>query len=388
MISDGLRRSLARYSFCFAKERAAAADGAGFVCSPLGAWLLVALLAPAAADPDHTIEQAVLGLSAEEAARLAGSLLQEDGGDYLAALGVWSNPELAEPWARLLPAGAVQGRVPELPASLDAWAAETSRGLIEQFPAADDAVRSPFVFASAVSARTTWVEPFEQQQVVWLDEEILGLGRTLNGEETGGVARTTTGEYGYADIAATDGSRVLLVIGEKDEPAEQVLAAAHQIESVLSGDDVSGAALFTVEDVEGDGHSWQLTEHAWSQSTSVATIAFELHSNHDLEQAVGIAELRELKLPGLFASGEPGQVIAAKQAAMARFHSQGFEAAAVTSMMVAMAAPGGFDKRSLHLSFSRPFAFLARDHNNLPWFAGWVVEPADEPEPQPDDFWG
>jgi hypothetical protein len=385
--SDSLRRSLARYSFRFAQERAAAADGAGFVCSPLGAWLLVALIAPTAADPERTIE-GVLGLSAEEAARLAGELLREDSGDYLPALGVWSNHVLAQAWTQLLPDGAVQGHVPELPASLDVWAAAASRGLIERFPAAEDAVRSPFVFASAVSARTTWVEPFEQQQVVWLDEELLGLGRTLNDREQGGVARTAAGEYGYADIAANDGSRVLLVIGAEHEPAEQVLAAAHQIESALAGDEASGVALFTVDDVEGDGHSWQLTEHAWSQSTAVSTVAFELHSDHDLEQAAGIAELRQLQLPGLFASGEPGEVIAAKQAAMARFHSQGFEAAAVTSMMVAMAAPGGFDKRSLHLTFSRPFAFLARDRNSLPWFAGWVVEPADEPEPQPDDFWG
>jgi hypothetical protein len=96
--------------------------------------------------------------------------------------------------------------------------------------------------------------------------------------------------------------------------------------------------------------------------------------------------------------------LAARQAAVASYTREGFEAAAVTRMVVAMS---GRDvvRRTLTLRFNRPYAAVAvavppagppgvdGTHQEastaptgfvLPVFSAWVAEPTETPTPPPD----
>ena len=92
-----------------------------------GLWLLLARLAPIASDTHRTRLVEVLGVSCDDAAALAAELLAAPHPTVATALGAWSR----------VPIKAGLPVVPhELPdqAGLDRWAAEHTRGLIEQFP--------------------------------------------------------------------------------------------------------------------------------------------------------------------------------------------------------------------------------------------------------------
>ena len=375
-VSSSLRASLDAYSRSFVEALEGSLAGGG-VCSPLGAWLLLALLAPAVGAGSEELA-AQLGLPAEEAALRARALLESDQGDYLAALAVWSNVELRSDWLDRLPAGASRGAVP-VASGLDKWATEATRGLIESYPNAEQAAEEEILLATALSARTLWKSPFDQGEVLWGVKRVDGLYRDCLESlgERAGVARVSGSELAFADIVAEDESRVLLVIGEEGVGPAAVLAAAHEIAATLDG--AGTAELLGRDDLPvGRGHSWELREDASSWAcTEITTVPFELSSSHRLEQAPGFKELSTTSLSGLTASGH-AEPVSAQQAAVARFHSKGFEAAALTSMLVASASMG-YDQRLLSLSFSRPFGFVARDRDGLPWFAGWVNEPAAEP---------
>ena len=89
--------------------------------------------------------------------------------------------------------------------------------------------------------------------------------------------------------------------------------------------------------------------------------------------------------PGI--SGDPLVIGSGSQAAMARFHAEGFEAAAVTAFGMAGAAmlPRPLHRiRIINLCFDRPFGFLAVQRSSrLVLAAGWVADPlAHTPEPE------
>ena len=92
-----LRAALTTYSRSFSAATAGAPDQS-YVCSPLGAWLILALVAPS--NPEAARAPA---LAPESAAKLARELVDSAHGDYQAAFAAWSNDPLAKSWVKRLP---------------------------------------------------------------------------------------------------------------------------------------------------------------------------------------------------------------------------------------------------------------------------------------------
>ncbi|MCM0678961.1 hypothetical protein NCC78_30470, partial [Micromonospora phytophila] len=161
-------------------ERLHAAIGAEHhVASPLGAWLLLALCAPAASDRATAEGLAnVLGTDPDTAAETARALLEAPHPLVPSATAVWHRPEWdtggLTGWRDALPTTTDMGVLPDQ-AGLDAWAREHTLGLIERFPLR---VRPDVVLAlaSALATRISWADPFEVA-----DADALGAGSAWTG---------------------------------------------------------------------------------------------------------------------------------------------------------------------------------------------------------------
>src|SRR6185503_20926235 len=151
--TDALADALAAYAGRFH----AAVGPRHHVASPLGAWLLLALVAAAdeaggPADPTHTAaadagpttgaeaEAAgalaeALGMPTATAARHARELLDHPHPAIAAATAAWTRdaPPAAARWLAALPASVERGPVPSQDAA-DAWARRHTLDMIDRFP--------------------------------------------------------------------------------------------------------------------------------------------------------------------------------------------------------------------------------------------------------------
>src|SRR5262245_33048707 len=151
---------IARYAERF---NAAFADGVHAVTSPLGAWLLLALVAPAAEGEERSRVEDVLGTTADDAFVRAGELLVTPHPAVGLASGLWARRELLttayDRFAASLPEVVSRGGVPTQH-ELDIWASANSRGLIETFPITiqDD---TAIVLADALATDVKWDASFD-----------------------------------------------------------------------------------------------------------------------------------------------------------------------------------------------------------------------------------
>ncbi|MGK5523163.1 hypothetical protein ACSNN9_27915, partial [Micromonospora sp. URMC 107] len=158
-MTTDIRTPLARYA-----DRLHAVIGDGHhVASPLGAWLLLALAAPAAAGPTRATLEEVLGVDVDTAATAAGALLAAPHPLVPSATALWHRPGVEtaglDGWRAGLPGSTATGALPDQ-AGLDAWAREHTLGLIEAFPLTVTP-QVLLVLASALATRVSWVDPFE-----------------------------------------------------------------------------------------------------------------------------------------------------------------------------------------------------------------------------------
>ncbi|MEV5968183.1 serpin family protein [Kribbella sp. NPDC051952] len=355
------------------------------VVSGLGLWPLLAILATAADEPGRAELAAAAGLPAEQGSVQAQALVAaiEGSADLHAALGVWVNEnlKLAESFDSVMPAplvGMLTGRSEVDKPKLDAWAAEHTNDLIRELPIqiTPDVM---LVLASALSLRTTWVQPFTEQirrvhegpwagSWHWLDR----VDDDLDAVRRYGDLTVTT-VRGDADVD------VLLGLGsgeQADVLAGLLDAAARPTEGV------PGSRLLE-EKQSAPGVKIAKTTAAWPD-VKVALPSFKVEAEHDL------LALRELFGLGAVSSnpGERGHFSAisptplavgeAKQKVLARFFATGFEAAAVTAMAMTRAAMVTRQSPRLEVTLDRPFAFAAvLRESRLPIVAGWVATPTE-----------
>ena len=151
---------IARYAERFNAEFA---DGEHAVTSPLGAWLLLALVAPAAEGDVRARLEDGLGTTAEDARERATVLLATPHPAVGLASGLWARRELLttayDRFADSLPEVVARGGVPTQP-ELDEWANRHSFGLIEHFPM-EIREDTAIVLADALATDVEWDEPFE-----------------------------------------------------------------------------------------------------------------------------------------------------------------------------------------------------------------------------------
>jgi hypothetical protein len=386
----------------YARRLHAVAGPRHHVASPLGAWLLLALCAPASTGKTRESLNAALGCDGADAAEIAAGLLAAPHPLVPAASAVWhkeiTSGTLAR-WLNGLPPQVETGPL-TTQAALDGWARRHTSGLIERFPITIDP-SVYLVIATALATRVSWERPFDLAPASALGPSspwAAELSQVLRTPEGPGhqqfvAASRTAGDVAVHAALAQDGLLVASVAAGPDVPGADVLAAACELAPALAtGARVARRSLFDLP--LGDGPLWAISERtapvrsgaAREERCTAVLPAWTASTSLDLgDPSLGFAAAAHALAPG-----DPWQ---ARQAAMARYSRTGFEAAAVSGMAVAMAmrVPRTGLVRTAELRFGHPYAVVAvtvdtsGDAGRGPWhglpvFSAWVADPEDAGE--------
>ncbi|MGB2569968.1 hypothetical protein ACPFP2_16165 [Micromonospora citrea] len=402
-----LHAPLARY----AARLHAGIGGRHHVASPLGAWLLLALAAPAATGGLRDELDDVLGMDATTAAGLAAALLDAPHPLVASATALWHRPGTdsagLDGWRAGLPRTTATGPLPDQ-AGLDAWAREHTLGMIDRFPLAASP-RVLVMLAGALATRISWADPFDLAPGAALGGAgpwARRLDRVLRAPQHGHrawIAATAAGDVAVhaASAAPRDGAG-LVVLSVAADPAVDpgdVLAAAHEVSGAALDGDGPPADRRSLFDLPlGAGPAWTLREEqvpVWSRDGreerhEAVLPCWSARDEHELtDPALGFGTAARA-LGGLLGAADPG--VEARQAVLARYGRYGFEAAAVTGTAVLSSLPPDGVRRTAELRFDHPYAVVAvatdRRGGTGPWhgvpvFSAWVAEPE---EPAADDL--
>lgn len=358
------------------------------VGSALGAWLVLALAAPAATEPARDELERILGMTADEATAKATELLAEPPQAVAAAVALWTqqtppNPALVA-WQDGLSPAVERGPIPSQEAA-NAWTVERTLGLIHTFPL-EMSPNVVLMLASVLATRVSWTVPFE---TVPADElgGAWGVERVLRSPERRHPALIAVdpeaGEVAVHVAESAEGLDVLSVIAAPDAHPATVLAAAHRVAIGWATGTLVQRSLFELP--LGIGHAWTLTEapvrtRAGREEVCQALLpAWSATSHHELlrDPATGFS-VAGRALAGLL--GPHATDVDARQAAMARYTRTGFEAAAVTALMVPTSLPPEGLRRTALLRFDRPYAVVATARQDggpwhgVPVFSAWIAE--------------
>jgi hypothetical protein len=383
------------------------------VASPLGAWLLLALVARAAT-PGHDQDLTeALGMDPREAADVADALLKQPHSMVRAASAVWYDPGtdvtgLAGWWAALPPAttfGPLPGR-----AQLDRWVREHSLGLIDSLPVTSS--RAMVTLASVLATKVSWREPFAVAPAADLGRDTpwaSRLGRVLRTPQRGHrsfiarsehageiivhVASGEPAEDAYHDEpAGGDELRVVSVAAAPGVDPARVLAAAYEIAPACVSDRRPKAQVSLYKLPLGETPLWTIREtevHGATERYSAVLPCWSATSTHDLSRTgPGFPAAAEV-LTGMLGAGR--HTPQARQTAVARYGRYGFEAAAAT--LITSYKSGGLGPllaREAELRFAHPYAVVAvasqpsepgatqtGPWHGVPVFSAWVSEPED-----------
>jgi hypothetical protein len=363
------------------------------VASPLGAWLVLALCAAADTDAPKDDLAEALGMEADAAVRTAAALLETPHPLVAAAAAIWQRLADAKADFSGLPPTVETGPLPDQ-AALDAWAREHTFGLIETFPLQLDP-DTVLILASALATRVSWDEPFDLVPAArlgaspWADLVTQVLHTPRRGGHDQHIVRTQrSGDVAVHTARARDGLLVTSVIADAGVPAEQVIATAYEI--VAAG----GAGRLSLFDLPlGETPLWTIVEEpaqtsspdGREESCTAVLPTWSARSDLDLGDpslgfpAAALVLAQALRLTEF--------AFVAKQAAVAKYTRVGFEAAAVTAMMMMAAGVPMFRdgvRRTAELRFGHPYAVVATAHDpgspwhHVPVFSAWVATP-DEP---------
>ncbi|HEV2637088.1 MAG TPA: serpin family protein [Actinocrinis sp.] len=358
-----------------------------------GVWPLLALLADGANKPGRGELAAALGVDPPDAVAAAHEILAVLGSSEAvsAALGVWARADLPlhRAWLDRIPAGTAAALEPDLAAAqqkLDAWARLHTGGLIGQMPirlTPEDLL----VLASALLVRTEWVEQFSPDRMSgnddgpWHSRAFDSLRRTTRDLSRVKVARTAAGELTAAYVSGTHEIDVVLVLGEPDASAGEVLEHGVRL---VAGEyrTVPGTAF--AEDAPGPGITRSTVEAGTpGNRLRLELPAFSVSCTSDLLQTPEVFGLKAVTdagrghFPGV--SPRPLAVSRAVQDITAAFTATGFEASAVTAFSMVAGARMPKTPHSVletALVLDRPFGFIAVHRTSeLVLVAGWVQNP-------------
>jgi hypothetical protein len=374
----------------YAGRFVALGGGTHHVGSPLGAWLVLALAAPAATGSLAEQLTDSLGTDPDSACRMATGVLNRRHPAVSAAAAAWALQGLTglDGWRAGLPATVTTGPIPT-PDEANTWARDNTLGLIERFPV--DVTQVAIVLASALATRVTWLTPFETTDATelhgpWGRQLSRVLRTPRHGPHHTYITDTVRAGRVAVHSAIANGLDVISVLAEPEVAPAEVLAAAHDI--CLARARNNAVSLFDLP--LGDHPLWTITEVQAS------------HGGQHLEALLpawhAVTEHKLLSVPslGFQAAGQGLQRLAdlgvgrieAAQNAVARYSRRGFEAAAITAVAVTTSArrpppPGPY--RTATVRFAHPYAVVAMTDgqadddpwHGLPVFAAWISDPDD-----------
>jgi hypothetical protein len=352
-----------------------------YIASPLGSWLVLAILAAAADFTGYPQEkeqvEKLLGLSFDEASEAVKIVLALDGMEN--GVGVWFKesyvsqkaPRVASWVNENLLTSASKG----IPTQewLDNWTSELTHDLINKFPleVTEDLF---FLVATVLYTRFNWAEPFEltttEQGNVWDVKNLLTEDKasvTFYDTKDGLVAV----HYKYS----SEGQLVISAVAEKEIDELTLLAYAH-----AAG---AGELSSQVYPIELAGRSSKIIEveevQAYHDSLSVVLPAWESENTLDLtDPALGFDAVYRTLSDGIPPSDIPS--FDAKQSTAAKYGRIGFEGAAVTAfgLRAATGMPHLRSAVNIKVNFSQPYAVVCMIQR-IPVFSG-IIRVAVEPE--------
>jgi hypothetical protein len=402
----GLAAPLAGY----AGRLHAVAGARHHVASPLGAWLLLALCAPASEGDARRSLNATLGTETGDAREFASALLASPHPLVPLAAGVWHHEyagrERLSRWLAGLPPEVESGPLVSQ-AELDAWARRHTSGLIDSFPLNDPSIW--LLVATVLATKVSWERPFDLAPAAALGPSSPWAGRLAQvlrtpdgpGHQQFVAATNAAGDVAVHAARARGGLVVASVAADPGVPAADVLAAAYDLAPALAtGGPLSRRSLFDLP--LGDAPQWTISERtetirgagAARQERCTAVLpAWSARSRLDLSAP----RLGFGAAASALSGGDPWQ---AAQSAMARYSRVGFEAAAVSAVGIALAVmtPRQALVRHAELRFGHPYAVVAvtvdppaprsrpagtvsaatgGPWHGLPVFSAWVADPED-----------
>lgn len=347
------------------------------VASPLGSWLLLASIANNLDYTDQSqLKQSIeeqLHMSVEAAAETAQSLIaQYPALNYEAKS--WSTPDLtnvpaAETWANNNKVIPYENSLPTQD-EIDKWVNDASHGLIEKFPVTIDE-DTRLIIANIIYSKLKWrtrfaVAPASGPMADWGVNNVLTA--TLQPTEVT-FHQSDTGDI-YAAMSlkaeAQESVRLVTCLSKDEEPA-RLLELAHNLDSLTVIDTKNEELLKASPD---QYRVKEIRKGTRPVLIEVNTPSWEANSKHNLSKN---RELGYQELANLFATGakEPTNMNAS-QIAVAKFNKEGFEAAALTSIVVSRCAMPSFVEQTVfELNLSKAFAFVSMN-GELPVFSGYI----------------
>lgn len=347
------------------------------VSSPLGSWLLVASVAsgldfssnsPLKAEVENTLH-----MSIEEASNAVKEILEQYRElNYVSK--AWTNPNLTslpavQKWVEANTLIPHEGNIPSQK-SIDEWAATNTNDLIKKFPSEMNEA-TMVVIANIIYSKLAWKTQFKavpanEPMSRWGVENVL----VANATEDVRFVKDTDGNVfaSYQVKAKGDKESVSLVTslsGDNDpKKLMDVIGNIDEMEDLTPDEAVllnCSKDIFRVKEVR----------RGTVPTVIVANVpAWDAESEHSLlkNKALGYQSLFEA-----FGEGADGGFEAqAKQIAVAKFDKDGFEAAALTAMVMARCAmPSLVTQTVYELNFANPFVFVSY-LQKLPVFSGYI----------------
>ncbi|MBC9703611.1 MAG: hypothetical protein H9W81_01045 [Enterococcus sp.] len=353
------------------------------VASPLGAWMLLAYVAVEHPKPSEKLISR-LGCSPAEAKEILAALVEDTPEVIATAVNAWISPNFSFPsiqeWSDAANGiGEVVWRIPTQE-ELDDWTQKNSLGLMETFPL--EIVPDNFVslFATMLATKIDWQKPFDvatdkKMTKVWRQEKFLSEPNT----KTGNVSFYEDETGLYAIHEATNAEETLSVLSvmsvNADTPEEDVLAVARK----AAKEDISNVSYHTLTSTG----SLEITEVNSSKKHDTFVTLLPAWKTDNLYK---IGESETLAFDDVADRfNDFDMYMAAVQVAVAEYNRTGFEAAALTTMLIGMRSAIAMSlRKNIVVRFDHPYAVAAvvrgGTWDNLTVFDGWVSESVEVKE--------
>lgn len=350
------------------------------VGSPLGSWLLLASIASNLDFSNNAtlkeLTENSLHMKTEEAENAVKELLANYPAlNYVAQ--AWTVPDLSalpavQKWVEANTLIPYEGKIPSQE-QVDEWASTNTNDLIKEFPAQmNDATM--LVIANIIYSKLAWRTKF---RAVPAQEAMKGWGveNVLNVVATHDILFCKNADndiFAIYEVKAfgeyKESVRLVTCLSKEVKATElmEALTSVGALESILPNDE-SLLALST------DMYRVKEVKQGTSRIVVEANVpAWDASSEHALMES---AELGYQHLAEAFREGSDGSFsVEAKQVAVAKFDKDGFEAAALTTMMMSRSAmPRIVTQTVYELNFTKPFVFVSFS-DNLPMFSGYICK--------------
>lgn len=361
------------------------------VSSPLGVWLLLALLAPYSEGENREQLEIILGDSAEKSSNIAVDFLQSLPEDIKGSIGLWYREDFLdkttlETFLNKLPSiVSVEDSMSQR--QLDSWAKEKTLGIINSFPVEIEDLTA-LIFASAIATKVSWKNPFEEKRLFTTGKFAQTEGMVSTYEHTTAIYDTSYGLFGVHKAESTRGLEVYSIISESPNlPQKFAQKAALEITS-------GKASRVSLYDLPlGDLSVWQVNESISEyedidsedniERIEAVVAAWEVESRYDLKEMNILGILQASNILGTLLKNPDDYNFNAAQVAHAKYNMKGFEAAAITSFVVERGGLPEYKKvtvRDAKIIFDNPYTVIATSKNNqkenIPVFIAWVETPS------------